>query len=481
MSKELKVGLLLIDGKWLHGFARNQLTVINPATEEIIGHCAIAEETDIIEALKAADKAWKSWRTTNPWERTRVLRKTAELILENKSVLAKIISEEQGKPMIEAEAEIQASSEIFDWCADEARRIFGEVIPARTQDLQIWTSRSSVGPVAAFTASNFPALLAARKIATAIAAGCSIILKPAEETPFTTLAISKILITAGLPNGVINVLTGDPEFISQKLISSPIIRKISLTGSVPVGQKLLKLAADRLIPSTMELGGHAACIVTESANLNEAAKAIVKGKWRNNGQVCIAMSRLIVHNSIAENFSKLLMDEMRELKVGPASDANNTVGPLVNLRSLKRAELLVHNAINNGGKVLIGGERDKNYSRGFFFRPTLITDVGQDAQIWNMEPFAPVLPMKTYKTLGEAIDFANSVPYGLAGYSFTTDLYSAMRIGSELEVGMVGINNLVIATAEAPAGGVKISGFGREGGPNPLEDYLVTKYVNMRF
>ena len=473
-------GELLIDGFWRPGSSGQNLPVINPANEEVIGYCAIADEKDIDDALKAADEAWKVWRLSSPWERSKILRLTANLLIEKKSEIALIISQEQGKPIPEAEAEVQGSAEIFDWCADEARRIFGEVIPSRSPELRLWTTKSSVGPVAAFTASNFPALLASRKMASAIAAGCTVILKPAEETPFTALALAKILISAGLPQGVINVLTGDPALISERLIASSVIRKISLTGSVPVGQALLKLAADRLIPSTMELGGHAACIVTESADLKETAKAVVKGKWRNNGQVCIAMSRLIVHESIAFEFSTFLLAEIAELHVGPASDPASTVGPLLNQRSIDRTESLLEDALVNGGKILTGGHRDDDFASGFFFQPTIIADVGHEAKIWQTEPFAPVLPMKTYKTLDEAIDFANSVPYGLAGYGFTGDLREAMKISAELDVGMVGINNLVIATAEAPAGGVKNSGFGREGGPNPLEDYLVTKYVNLR-
>lgn len=480
MNDGLREGKLLIGGKWRESSSGGKLAVINPATEEIVGYCAIADERDIDDALSAAQEAWLTWRTSNPWERTKVLRETAMLLIEKKAEIALIISQEQGKPVAEAEAEIQGSAEIFDWCADEARRIFGQAIPARSQDLRLWTTRSSIGPVAAFTASNFPALLAARKMASAIAAGCSVILKPAEETPFTAQALVEILITAGLPKGVINLLTGDPELISQRLIASPIIRKISLTGSVPVGQKLLKLAANRVIPATMELGGHAACIITETANLKEAAKAVVKGKWRNNGQVCIALSRLIVQESIVEEFSEYLLSEIADLTVGPATDPVNTVGPLLNKRTLERAIFLTKNAVNNGGKILTGGQKDSNFTKGFFFRPTIVTEAGEKAEIWQTEPFAPVLPMKTYKTLDDAINYANEVPYGLAGYGFTTDLHAAMRISAELDVGIVGINNLVIATAEAPAGGVKISGFGREGGPNPLNDYLVTKYVNLR-
>lgn len=480
MSSTMKEGKLFIGGIWRDSRSAGKLTVINPATEETIGYCAMADTKDIDEALVAAHEAWLLWRISNPWDRTKVLRETARLLIEKKSEIALTISQEQGKPIAEAEAEIQGSAEIFDWCADEARRIFGEAIPARSQDLRLWTIQSSVGPVAAFTASNFPALLAARKMASAIAAGCSVILKPAEETPFTAIALVETLMVAGLPAGVINLLTGDPELISQRLIASPIIHKISLTGSVSVGQKLLKLAADRIIPSTMELGGHAACIVTEKANLKEAAKAVVKGKWRNNGQVCIAMSRLIVQESIEKEFTDYLLAELDELKVGPATDPSSTVGPLLNKRTLDRALSLTKNAIDNGGKILSGGQVDSNFSNGYFFTPTIVSDPGDDADIWQMEPFAPVLPMKTYKTLDEAIIFANSVPYGLAGYGFTTDLREAMRISAELDVGMVGINNLVIATAEAPAGGVKISGFGREGGPNPLNDYLVSKYINVR-
>jgi succinate-semialdehyde dehydrogenase/glutarate-semialdehyde dehydrogenase len=474
-------GKLLIDGVFANSTSNSTFNVVNPASEEIIGRCAFANNVDIELALNSTSNAWETWRSSNPWERSKILRKTSEAMLDQKTRLAKIICEEQGKPLAEAEAEIQGSSEIFDWCADEAKRIFGTTIPARSSNARLWTTRNPIGPVAAFTASNFPALLPSRKIASALAAGCTIVLKPAEETPFTSIAIAEILMQSGLPAGVLNLLTGDPAEISSKLINSSVIRKISLTGSVPVGRLLLKQAAEKIIPATMELGGHAACIVTETANINDAARAVVRGKWRNNGQVCIAMSRLIVHESIASEFLKKLVEEIHLLNIGPYQDEKSDVGPLASKRGIENAESLIENALAHGGKILAGGQRNLNFEKGYFFMPTLLSDVGEAAEIWHREPFAPVLPSKSYSKLSEAIEFANNVPYGLAGYAFTSNLQQAMKISESLEVGMVGINNLVIATAEGPAGGIKNSGFGREGGPNPLDDYLVTKYINMKF
>lgn len=276
-------GKLLIDGVFANSTSNSTFNVVNPASEEIIGRCAFANNVDIELALNSTSNAWETWRSSNPWERSKILRKTSEAMLDQKTRLAKIICEEQGKPLAEAEAEIQGSSEIFDWCADEAKRIFGTTIPARSSNARLWTTRNPIGPVAAFTASNFPALLPSRKIASALAAGCTIVLKPAEETPFTSIAIAEILMQSGLPAGVLNLLTGDPAEISSKLINSSVIRKISLTGSVPVGRLLLKQAAEKIIPATMELGGHAACIVTETANINDAARAVVRG----NGEITV--------------------------------------------------------------------------------------------------------------------------------------------------------------------------------------------------
>jgi succinate-semialdehyde dehydrogenase / glutarate-semialdehyde dehydrogenase len=475
-------GRLLIAGTWTDAADGATLDVLDPATEDVVGTIGRATDADIDAALVSADAGWREWRSTDPWRRTAVLRRAATLIVERADDLAALIVREQGKPFAEARAEITGAAEITDWCADEARRIYGRTVPARNGDTtRILVTHSPVGPVAAFTASNFPALLPARKLGAALAAGCSVIIKPAEETPFTALALAQAFLDAGLPAGVLNVLTGDPAAISERLIASPVIRKISLTGSVPVGRQLLGQAAARIIPSSLELGGHAPCIVCADADLDAAADAVVRGKWRNGGQVCIATSRLLVDASVAQAFQQAVVDRMAALRLGPGDEPATTVGPLVSARTRARAEDLLRDAVNLGATVRAGGHRPAGYPRGYYFEPTLVTDVPPAARIWSEEPFGPVLPMRTFDTLDEAIEIANDVSFGLAGYAFTRDLGTAMRIGGELDVGMIGINNLVIATAEAPAGGVKESGFGREGGAEALAGYLVPTYLNLTF
>lgn len=471
---------LLIDGHWRSSIDGATFDVCNPATEKVIGAVSSATPEDVDAAADAAHRAWDTWRRTDPWRRTAVLRRTAELLEERRDEIAVTLSQEQGKPLAEANGELTASIEVIDWCADEARRIYGRVVPARDDDTRIFITRKAVGPIAAFTASNFPALLAARKLGAAIAAGCSVVLKPAEDTPYTALALAQAFADAGLPAGVLNVVTGRPAEIADRLIESDAIRKISLTGSVPVGRTLLTRAADRIIPSSMELGGHAPCLVFPDADIETAADMVVQGKWRNNGQVCISVSRLLVHEAIVDDFVALLSERMSKLVIGPGDAASSDVGPLVNESARGRADDLLGDATSRGGEVRVGGGRPAHLSTGYYFEPTLLTGVPAEARIWREEPFGPVLPVRSFSTAEEGIEIANQVPYGLAGYVFTRDLSTALRVSDELEAGMVGVNRLVIATAEAPAGGVKASGFGREGGAEALDDYTVTTYVNVR-
>ncbi len=476
----LRVGELFIEGKWVAAADGGTFSVVDPATEEVIGDVASAASDDVDAAIRAAAEAWSEWRDTDPWRRAEVLRETARLVVDRLEELASILSAEQGKPLAEARGELTASAEIIDWCADEARRIYGRIIPSRDPFVRLSVTRSAVGPVGAFTASNFPALLAARKLGSAFAAGCTVVLKPAEETPFTALALAQAFADAGLPAGVLNVVTGDPAAIADRIVASPAIRKISLTGSVPVGQLLLRQAADRVIPSSLELGGHAAGLIFPDADIDETVEAIVNGKWRNCGQVCIALSRLIVHEDVYDEVVTKLADRARSLRVGPGNAPATAVGPVLNERARERARTLLGDAVTHGGRVLAGGDVPAGTDRGYYFAPTVVTDVGPSARIWTEEPFGPVLPVARFSSTDAAIEMANSTAFGLSGFVFTRDLTTANLVSAALQVGMVGVNSLVIATAEAPAGGVKDSGFGREGGSETLTDYLTTKYVNVR-
>jgi succinate-semialdehyde dehydrogenase/glutarate-semialdehyde dehydrogenase len=474
-------GLLLIDGEWVDASSGSAIDVIDPATGATIGSIAHAAADDLDRALAAAERAGAEWKTTDPWERSALLRRTAALLTERSVEIEKLMSLEQGKPRGEAKGELRSAIEIIDWTADEARRVYGRTSPSRKDNVRIFVTRSAVGPVAAFTASNFPALLPARKLGAAIAAGCSVVLKPAEETPFTALAIGQAFIDAGLPAGVLNIVTGSPAEIAERLIASPVIRKVSLTGSVPVGKVLLHQAAERLLPTSMELGGHAAAIVFPDADLETTADLIVAGKWRNSGQVCIAMSRLYLHVDIRDQFLDMLSERIARLRVGPATEEMSQVGPLVNERSRDRVEAMLGDAIGKGARTVIGGQRPADRAEGFFFEPTVITDVPANALIWTDEPFGPVLPAASFDSLDEVIELANNTAFGLSAFVFTRDLGTALTVSDRLEAGMVGVNNLVIATAEAPAGGVKDSGFGREGGSEALTDYTVVKYTNIQF
>jgi succinate-semialdehyde dehydrogenase/glutarate-semialdehyde dehydrogenase len=472
------VGELLVDGAWRPASDGGAREVDDPATGAPLGRIAAATAADVDAALAAAGRAAPEWAATSPWQRSAILRRAATLLTERRTELAETLSAEQGKPIAEALGELTGAIEVLDWCADEARRIYGRTIPARSADVRLLVTRHPVGPVAAFTASNFPALLPARKLGAALAAGCPVVLKPAEDTPFTALAIARALVAAGLPAGVLGVLTGEPGPIAERLIASPVIAKISLTGSVPVGRTLLARAADRVVPTTMELGGHAAGLVFPDADVPAAVDAVVAGKWRNCGQVCIALSRLYLHRDIHAEFVERLLAQVAELRIGPATDPASQVGPLLTERSRQRVTALLADATGRGATVRAGGRAPAG--PGYFFPPTVLTDVPADAAIWTEEPFGPVLPVAAFDTTAEAVELANSTEFGLSAFVFTRDLGTALHTADRLRAGMVGVNSLVIATAEAPAGGVGLSGWGREGGAEALDPYTTTKYVNLR-
>jgi succinate-semialdehyde dehydrogenase / glutarate-semialdehyde dehydrogenase len=470
---------MYIGGRFVEG-GGGTLTVSDPATDEAVITITTASPVDLDVALGAAATGLSDWRATDPWTRSGVLRRVAELIRGRADQMAAVLTREQGKPLAQSKAEVLSAADQFDWCADETRRIYGRVVEARASTDRILVRREPVGVVAAFTPWNFPSLLPARKIAAALAAGCSIIIKPAEETPLSCFLLAAACHDAGVPAGVVNVVVGDPAMISAHLIGSATVRKVALTGSVPVGAQLMALAASGVKAISLELGGHAPVVVFDDVDPAAAGVQCAEAKFRNAGQVCISATRFIVHESIRGRFVDAFSERTRALRLGPGGDPSSDIGPLTNRRRLESVERLVEDAVDKGAKVTVGGRRPPAMERGHWYEPTVLTDVAPGMEVLRTEPFGPVAPISTFCGFDEAIAMANASDYGLAGYVLTNDLSRAMLASEALDVGMVGVNNFAIATAEAPFGGVKSSGFGREGGSEGVGDYLVTKYVNLR-
>lgn len=470
---------LLRDGEWHDASDGSRYPVIDPATWQEIAQVAAATDSDIDAAIASAVLGLQRWRSTDAWTRSAVLRRTAELMRERVETIAWTMTSEQGKPLAESRSETLATADQFDWYADEARRIYGRIVDGHGPGSRIFVRREPVGVVAAFSTWNFPALLAGRKIAPALAAGCSVIVAPAEETPLTALLIVQALVDAGLPAGAISTLTGDIAHVSDRLLAAPEVRKISLTGSVPVGRAILRAAVDGIKDVSLELGGHAPVLVFADADLAGAARACVAAKFRNAGQVCASPSRFFVERAALEEFTAHFVAAARELRLGDGHQDGTDVGPLTNDRRLAAAEQLVADAVEAGATVRLGGRRSDTMAVGHFFEPTVLTDVPDTALIMTEEPFVPVAPLTPFDTLDEVLARANAVDFGLASYVFTNDLTTAFAASDGLEVGMVAVNHMAIATAEAPFGGVKKSGFGREGGAEGILDYTTAKFVSV--
>lgn len=471
---------LFIDGEWRQARALSTREVLDPSTEEIVGMIPAVDEADLDEALQSAAHGLAAWRATSPWDRAKVLRRAGDLIRERVESIAALMTAETGKPLSEARGETQAAADQFEWYAEETKRIYGQTIEGRSADVRMQVRYEPVGVVAAFSAWNFPALLPARKIAAALGAGCSVIVKPASEAPGSCMAIVQACHDAGLTAGALNLVTGDSSLISRYLIASPVVRKVTLTGSTDVGKSMLRLAADGIKKVSMELGGHAPAIVFDDVDPLWAADTLARAKYRNCGQVCISPSRFFVHERIYDVFCETFAKVASSLAIGPGNDAASQVGPLANARGLRHAEALVADAVACGARVLAGGKRPSSQSRGYFFEPTVLGDVPSHARIMSDEPFVPVAPIASFSGLDEVVEMANSVPFGLAGYVFTSSLKTATLASEALECGMVGVNEMLLACAEAPFGGVKASGIGREGGALGLRDYLEAKYIRTR-
>ncbi len=466
---------LLIDGKWCDAANGKTLAVHNPATGQEIGRVAHAAIADLDRALEAAQKGFEVWRKTPVVERGKIMRQAVSLLRERTPQIAALMTQEQGKPLAEAKGEIGMATEVIEWFAEEARRVYGRVVPSRNLLSQQLVLKDPVGPVAAFTPWNFPINQIVRKMSAALATGCSIIVKAPEETPASPAELLRAFVDAGVPPGVIGLVYGNPAEISNYLIPHPIIRKITFTGSTPVGKQLAAMAGQHMKRATMELGGHAPVIVAEDADVEMAAKAAGAAKFRNAGQVCISPTRFLVHESLRDDFAKAMVAQAESLKVGNGMDDGITMGPLANSRRLTAMAEFTADAIKHGASVATGGERIG--SSGNFFAPTVLLDVSLQSKVFNEEPFGPMAAIRTFKTLDEAIDESNRLPFGLASYAFTRSLKNAHHLSQNLQVGMLWINQPAVAWPEMPFGGVKDSGYGSEGGSEALEAYINTKSV----
>jgi succinate-semialdehyde dehydrogenase/glutarate-semialdehyde dehydrogenase len=471
---------LYIDGKWCDADSGRTLGVINPATEEVIADIAYGGRAETRRAIEAAARAMPAWMKRTAWERAKVLKKTAELMRERLDAIARTLTLEQGKPLAESKAEINHSADTFEWFAEEGKRAYGQVIPATAAHKVPVTIKHPVGVVGAISPWNFPITLQARKIAPALAVGCTIVCKPASQTPLSLVQVFECMIEAGLPAGVANLVLGPAQEIADEFLENPAVRKISFTGSTEVGKQLMKGAADQVKRLSLELGGHAPFIVFPDADPEAGAKIAVTGKFRNNGQVCIAPSRFYVHKDVEKKFTEATVEFAKALKLGNGLEPGVEVGPMFEKRAMENTQALVEDAKKTGAKVLTGGKRSDRFDRGYFFEPTVLTNLSDRAKMMTEEPFAPVMPLLDFGKIDDVIRAANNTRYGLAAYVFTNDLTVAWRMAEGLEAGIIGINDPVPATPPCPFGGMKESGLGRELGHEGLEAYLETKYVSFR-
>ena len=467
-----------IDGKWQKSEKGETYDVINPATEEVLGKASKASENDVNKALKSAEKGLEIWRKTPPWERAKIIRKIADLMRERSEVLSKWLTLEVGKPLAEAAGEVGGAADIFEWNSEETKRIYGQIVESRFENTRMFIKYEPVGVVAALIPWNFPIVLASRKISTALAAGCSVICKPDVITPGSVMELMNIISDAGVPPGVVNLLSGDPAGISSQLISSDIIKKISITGSTRVGKLILKQAADKVQRVTMELSGHSPFIVFDDVDINKVTDMAITAKFRNNGQVCISPNRFYIHESKKDEFANMMVAKTAKLKIGNGINKDTILGPLSTEKRLQEIEALVEVTKKEGAKVLCGGRKPAGFNKGYYYEPTIFDDVKDDFTIMTQEPFGPLVPILTFKDTEEVIKRANDNDLGLASYVYTNSLERAHKVSEQMETGTCAVNTPAIAFAETPFGGMKQTGYGREGGSMAIKDYLNVKYTH---
>ena len=467
------------DGKWHKSSTGETYEVINPANEEVLGQASKASPEDVNKALLSAQKGLEVWKKTPPWQRAYVLRRIADKMREKQDILAKWMTLEVGKPFAEAKGEVNGAADIYEWNAEETKRIYGQTVESRFEDTRVHVYYQPVGVVAALVPWNFPLVLSARKISTALAAGCSVIVKPDVITPGVVMEQVEICRECGVPPGVVNLLSGDPPSIAQQLIASDIVKKISITGSSRVGKLILKQAADKVQRVTMELSGHSPFIVFDDADIKKATDMAIAAKFRNNGQVCISPNRFYIQESKKDEFINLFIEKTKKLKIGDGMDPDVQLGPLTTKKRLNEIEELVETTKKEGAKVLLGGKRPQGFNKGYFYEPTVFDNVKDDFTIMKVEPFGPLVPMLSFKSFDEVIERANNHELGLSSYICTNSMEKAHRASELMETGTVAVNTPLVAIAEAPFGGIKQAGYGREGGSMAIKDYLNVKYTHL--
>lgn len=466
---------LFINGEWRGALGGETIEVVDPATEEVIGKIAHARKADLDLALDAADSGFKLWRDISPLDRSKMMRRAAEILRQRLDAIAYMMTREQGKPLAQSKTEITSAADVIDWFAEEARRTYGQIIPARFNAVSQMAIKMPIGPVAAFTPWNFPINQVVRKLSAALATGCSIIVKAPEETPASPAELIRAFAEAGIPAGVVNLVYGIPAEISEYLIAHPVIRKISFTGSTPVGKHLAALAGKHMKRATMELGGHAPVLVFDDADLEKAIEVSSLAKFRNAGQVCVAPTRFLIQDGVADRFTEGFLKAVQSLKVGNGLEDDVTMGPLANERRVPAMEETIRDALSSGALLKAGGHRIGN--KGNFFEPTVLTDVPVTAMVMNDEPFGPLAIINRFSHFEEAIAEANRLPFGLASYAFTSSLKTAHALGRQMEAGMLSVNHNGLSLPEVPFGGIKDSGYGTEGGSEATAGYLETRFV----
>jgi succinate-semialdehyde dehydrogenase/glutarate-semialdehyde dehydrogenase len=464
-----------IDGQWVGADSGATIAVRNPANGELVGEVPALGEAETRRAIEAAHRAYPAWRALLASERSAILRRLNDLMLENKEDLALIMTAEQGKPLAESRGEILYAASFIEWFAEEAKRVYGDTIPQNAKGRRVLVFKEPIGVFAAITPWNFPAAMITRKAGPGWAVGCTAVIRPASQTPFSALAIAVLCERAGMPRGVCNVITGPSGAVGKELTANPLVRKLSFTGSTEVGAKLIAQTAPTIKKLSMELGGNAPFIVFDDADLDAAVQGALASKYRNTGQTCVCANRLLVQDGVYEAFTEKLKAAVRKLKVGPGTEDGVTQGPLINADAVTKVEEHIQDAVSHGAKIALGGKRHS--LGGNFFEPTILTDVPRSAMVWHEETFGPVAPLFRFKTEEEAIALANDTEFGLAAYFYARDVGRIFRVAEALESGIIGVNEGIISTAVAPFGGVKSSGLGREGSKYGIDDYLEIKYV----
>jgi succinate-semialdehyde dehydrogenase / glutarate-semialdehyde dehydrogenase len=467
---------LFIDGEWISKGARSSENVLNPATGEVLGVLPHATPEDLDRALAAAERGFKVWSAMLPEKRGEILRKAAAIMQKNGEQITRVAAMESGKPLAQCRIELHMSIEIFEWYAEEGRRAYGRVLPQRQAGSRMLVIKQPIGPVAAFTPWNFPQANPARKLGASLGAGCSCVIKPAEDTPASAILMAKALQEAGVPDGVVNVVFGVPGEVCPYILRSKVIRKLSFTGSIPIGKEIMKLCAENMIRTTMELGGHAPVLVFEDADLEKTLDLAVTSKYRNGGQVCVSPTRFFVHESLYAKFVEGFTTRVNNMKIGNPLDESNHMGPMIHARRRAAVDELVQDALSHGATLNAGGKAIEG--SGFFYAPTVLSSVPDSARIMNEEPFGPVALINPFSSFDEVIAKANCLPYGLAAYAFTDSAKRVKLLGEQLEAGMIGINSFQISVPESPFGGIKESGHGHEEGIEGLEACMITKFIS---